>query len=182
MGKLDLSFGILIAYIGPGLIALIGMSDFFPYVSDILGGSSKSPTAGGVVLLLILSLMMGMLVNAIGFITIRKIFSILGSKPPSSEDYANLETEKLQLLSRITEYTYRYYECYCNLCTSIALVTIFYLIEHLKLVEVFYPFANLLLTLIAIVILIIVAFYSHKVYCKRMSKLLEYKSSIYHRE
>lgn len=172
MEKIDLSFGTLIAYLIPGIVGLFAISPFSTTIELLLYKNASFSMVSGLVIVL-LSLATGMVINAIGFLTIRKVFKLIGIKPPTAKEYANLTKEELPVLERITEYTYRYFECYCNLSVAIAILLISNTIIKLEITA---EGKWILLTSTLILVLfslIFLAYYSYNVYSVRMRKLLE---------
>ena len=176
MVKLDLSFGTLIAYLMPGIVGLYSIVPFSPTIKTLLFSKNGVPETASIFIILLISLMIGMIINAIGFVTIRKLFQYMGIKPPSADDYSKLTQDKLPVLERITGYTYKYFECYCNLAVSIAMLITSKIIVKFKIIEGNEDLFIISGLILVFVILLLVAYYSYHVYSVRMRKLFQDES------
>src|SRR5687767_9166410 len=98
----DRNFGFLIAYLLPGLIGLLALSDHSPLVRGWLAGSSGSePTVGGFLYLTVASVGCGLTISALRWLLLDPIHHRLGVAPPAW-DFARL-TERLQAFQGIVE-------------------------------------------------------------------------------
>src|SRR5688572_7097844 len=112
------NFGLTIAYILPGFVALWGAS----YFSDTLAGwlATASPTApsiGSFLYGLLGSLTAGLVVSAIRWAAIDTVHSWTGVRRPDL-DYSMLQTN-LQAFDNAVEYHYRYYQFYANMAVAL---------------------------------------------------------------
>jgi hypothetical protein len=174
--KLELTFGSLIAYVGPGIITLYAISDYSITLTALFTSNDGSPSISSFFLLVVLSLMSGMVINCIGFLTIRKLFAKIGKKPPAPSDYARMESDSLSLANFVTDSTYRYYECYTNLTLSL-LILIFSIVDNLIFPNYAKSYIALSGLIISVAAVICTAYFAHQVYCARMESLLKEKSS-----
>ena len=105
MGGLKLDFGLLIAYVVPGVLLLYGIAPFVPQLQELLtAGESQSAVVTGIVIGA-LSIVAGMGVSIIRFQTVDRTFSLdipfsnydrypyHRSIPPSEIDYGQLKKE-----------------------------------------------------------------------------------------
>ena len=173
MDKFNFSFGIIIAYLLPGFIGLYSISPFSATVSSLLLSSNGAPSLSAIIPIIFLSLTLGMIINAIGFSTLRKVLLKKGIDPPSPIDYSRLTANKLPVLQRISDNNYRYFECYCNLFISICM---------LILSKISTPFISqineyklpilILFLVVVLIVLYNVGYYAYSVYSVRMKALL----------
>ena len=65
------NFGQLIAYLVPGAIALVGISEIEPSIAKLLAfGSNGSPTIGGFLYITVAAIVAGMIISAIRWATV----------------------------------------------------------------------------------------------------------------
>lgn len=113
------NFGLLIAYVLPGFVALWGLS----YTSDtvhawLVGAGSAGPSVSGFFYVLLGSVACGMTASAIRWAVIDRAHHATGLRPPRL-DFSTLQ-EHLDAFERVIEYHYQYYKFYSN--TLVALL------------------------------------------------------------
>jgi len=170
--KLDITFGTLVAYILPGLLGLYAIAPFSQVVGNLLFSNGGIPSATSLVIILLFSLLMGLIVNAIGFITVRQALKNKNFMPPSAEEYAKITTDKLPVLDRINELTYKYFESYCNLSVSVSLLLLSRVLYKIEIIKNNINTFNFIVIFCVLIILLILARYAYRIYCVRMHKLL----------
>lgn len=107
------NFGLLIAYLIPGFLALWGLSFFSPTVADWLRGSGAAgPSVGGFLFVLLASIAAGMTVSGIRWAVLDRFHAATGLKRPHL-NFGNLPG-KLDVFEQINEHHYRYYQFYGN--------------------------------------------------------------------
>lgn len=123
----DRNFGLLIAYIIPGFIALIGLSGISPTINLWLGGfaAEQMPSVAGFLYVTIASVGLGMTASAIRFVVIDKINELTGLKRPAWDD-RQLQAN-YQAYTLVIEQHYRYYQFYAN---SLIALLIAYAAHH----------------------------------------------------
>ena len=106
------NFGLIIAYLIPGLTALWGLSFFSETVENWLGAESSGPTVGGFLYATLASIGVGLIVSALRWLLVDQLFRLTGLKRDSlcmRKLQANIEAFKLMV-----EDHYRYYQFYAN--------------------------------------------------------------------
>ena len=120
MGELSArNFGLLIAYVLPGFVALWGLS----YTSEtvhawLVGAGTAGPSVSGFLYVLLGSVGCGMTASAVRWALIDTAHHATGVRRPRL-DFSNLPT-RLEAFERVSEYHYQYYQFYSN--TLIALL------------------------------------------------------------
>jgi hypothetical protein len=107
------NFGLLIAYIIPGFIALLGLS----LVSEpirlwLLGAGASGPSIGGVVYLMLACVAAGMTASAVRWALVDAIHHRCGLVRPVWDDARLME--RLDAYLTLIEIHYRYYQFYSN--------------------------------------------------------------------
>ena len=114
------NFGLLIAYVLPGFVALWGIGHFLPTVESWITSSQQgAPTIGGFLYVTLASLVAGLTVSAVRWAIIDSLHHATGLKPPSFE-FSTLD-DRLQGFHGLVENHYRYYQFYSNMFVSTAL-------------------------------------------------------------
>lgn len=113
------NFGLLIAYVVPGVIMLWGMSFVVPDLRPwLLQLPSEPPTFGGFLYLLLAGITLGMLTSVVRWAVIDSIHHATGLPRPEWSD--EMLDERLEGYDWIVENHYRYYQFYAN--TLVALL------------------------------------------------------------
>ena len=111
------NFGLIIAYLLPGFVAIWGMSDFSPTVASwITASQHDAPTVAGFMYVTLASLAAGVTVSAVRWAMIDHLHHATGIVPPAWH-FANLEG-KLQGYLTLIENHYRYYQFYSNMLVA----------------------------------------------------------------
>lgn len=116
----DNTLGPLIAYLVPGVTALVGLSPFIPVVQSWLAGTVvNAPTIGGFLYLTVASLAAGMILNAVRWAVVDQFHARTGLRPPSL-DFSRLgpNVEAMRLLIAIH---YQHYQFYSNMLVATAI-------------------------------------------------------------
>jgi hypothetical protein len=104
-------FGLFIAYVIPGFVALIGISTVSPPVADwLFGAGENGPSIGGVVYLLIAAVAAGMTASAFRWLVLDSLLAWRGLKRPLWDD-GDL-WRRQQAYELLIEIHYRYYQFY----------------------------------------------------------------------
>lgn len=122
LGLRDLTkdnFGLLIAYLLPGSVALWGVS----YHSEIVEAWLRSappdaPTVGGFLYATLASTALGLVVSAVRWAILDRAFAWAGVRP-TDWDFALL-SERLAAFETIVAYHYSYYQFYANTFVAVA--------------------------------------------------------------
>jgi hypothetical protein len=113
------NFGLIIAYLLPGFVALWGVSYFSPTVAGWIAVSQRDgPTVAGFMYVTLASLAAGVTVSAVRWAVIDQLHHATGVVPPAWK-FANLEG-KLQGYLALIENHYRYYQFYGNMFVAAA--------------------------------------------------------------
>lgn len=149
------NFGIIIAYVIPGFIAMTGpfmhgnvaIRGGHIWVTEWLGTSSTPPTIGGVLLLTLVALFFGLVISAVRWLIIDSIHHGTGIKP-TRWDIGNLG-QRVQGYETMVEFHYRYYQFYANSLLAI----IFHYTFRWQVVEIV-PLEALLVTAVLVVLFV----------------------------
>ena len=107
------NFGLVIAYVVPGFVALWGVAYLSPTVASWIAASqSAAPTVAGFLYVTLASLAAGLIVSAVRWALIDTLHHATGVRQPSWE-FANLD-ERLHGYLALVENHYRYYQFYGN--------------------------------------------------------------------
>lgn len=116
------NFGLAIAYLIPGFVALGGVAAVSDVVRVWLGGSAGSgPTVGGFLYVTLGSVATGMTVSALRWAIVDTIHHFTGLPRPRWSD--SKLAERLRAVEHLVEVHYRYYQFYAN--TLVALLFTF---------------------------------------------------------
>lgn len=107
------NFGLLIAYLVPGFVAIWGVSCFSKPVKQWLGTSTpNSPTVSGFLYVTLISVAIGLLVSTIRWAVIDTLHHQTGISR-RNWDYSHLQ-EKMAAFEFLVANQYRYYQFYGN--------------------------------------------------------------------
>ncbi len=107
------NFGLTIAYVLPGFVALWGVGLFSPTVQAWLEGSpAKTPTVGGFLYVTVASLGTGLTVSLVRWAVIDTVHRWTGIADPGW-DFSRLQ-ENIAAFETLVEIHYRYYQFYAN--------------------------------------------------------------------
>ena len=112
------NFGLVIAYVVPGFVALWGVSYFSPTVDSGSRLQQDAPTVAGFMYVTLASLAAGVTVSAVRWAVIDQLHHATGIVPPAWK-FAHLEG-KLQGYLTLIENHYRYYQFYSNMFVAVA--------------------------------------------------------------
>lgn len=112
-------FGLIIAYVLPGFVALWGTADLSPPLRAWLGTTPESgPSVAGFLFITVASVGAGLTVSTVRWLVIDTLHGWTGLKP-HDRDFATLQ-QNTEGFNVLVEYHYRYYQFYAN--TLIAVV------------------------------------------------------------
>lgn len=115
------NFGLLIAYLLPGVLVVVALADHSTAVRSWLGASpADSPTVGGFLFLTVAAVMAGMTVSAIRWIVLDFIHHRTGLRPPVW-DFSVLQAN-LTAFEGAVENHYRHYQFYGNMLIALLLM------------------------------------------------------------
>lgn len=113
------SFGLIIAFILPGLVGLVAVGIYHPLVASWLSTApTTEPTVGGFLYVVLGSLAVGLTISAIRWAVIDTLHHSTGLKPPVF-DFAQLQ-RNLEAFTVAVEHYYRYYQFYANMVVAIS--------------------------------------------------------------
>jgi hypothetical protein len=122
----SLDFGIIIAFVAPGFVALQAASYYVPTIAQwMTAASEKEQSIGVFMFVLLASLSMGLVVSGVRALVVDKLlrcrllrkYAVL----PLALDWSKVDEKKLPILITIRDAHYRHYQFYSN--TLIALVS-----------------------------------------------------------
>lgn len=121
MGELSArNFGLLVAYLLPGFIALLGLGHGLPAVQVWLAsGPGMEPSVGGFLNLTLASLAVGMVVSGVRWAALDSLHHATGIAR-ASLDFSKLQAN-LAAYTLVVEYHYRYYQFYANTFVGVLL-------------------------------------------------------------
>lgn len=107
------NFGLLIAYVLPGLAVLIGVASYSETVRSWLGtASSDAPTVGGFLYITLASVAAGLIASTIRWLILDWVHHHTGIRPPAW-DFSRLQ-ENVVAFDVLVDIHYRYYQFYGN--------------------------------------------------------------------
>ena len=114
------SFGIVVAFVVPGWILLVGLSLRFPEIQPwITGPIDSSPTIGGFLYAILASIALGMVSSTIRWLVVDPL--VTRSQPNSPEpDFRELR-DSHEAMKSLVEAHYRFYQFHGN-----SLIAVFY--------------------------------------------------------
>ncbi|MBX7165946.1 MAG: hypothetical protein K1X74_06315 [Pirellulales bacterium] len=114
------NFGILIAYVLPGFVALWGLGQFSPTIAAWIAATQpSSPSVGGFLFVLLASLAVGMTVSAVRWLVVDTLLHRTGLSAPEW-DFSRFQAN-LPAFEALVENHYRYYQFYANGFIALAL-------------------------------------------------------------
>lgn len=123
------NFGLLIAFVLPGFMAVWGIGFLSPIVHGwLLARPDQAPTIGGFLYVTLASIAAGVTISAVRWLVIDSLHHSTGIPIPEW-DYSNLET-KLDAYESIAEDHYRYYQFYSNMLVAVAFAFAAYRLSH----------------------------------------------------
>lgn len=125
MERIELNFGLVIAYIVPGLIGLYSLAPHSQAIRTLLGGNNYSLSAQALVPLLLLAIAAGIIINAVSGIILKPMIIISGVEE-IDPDYSRLKSKDIEKFKEFTNQTYRYYQCYSNMLIALIMFFISY--------------------------------------------------------
>lgn len=113
------NFGLLIAYVVPGFVALWGVGSFSETVrSWFAADRTAAPTVGGFLFGTLAAIAAGLVVNAVRWHLVDSLHFATGV-PAKNWDYSKLP-QRVEPFRYLVSTQFRYYECYANLLVAIA--------------------------------------------------------------
>lgn len=115
----DKNFGLLIAYVIPGFVALWGVSYHSTVVAAWLSPSPQLPAGIEAVFFVgVASIAVGMTASAFRWAFLDTLFHFTGLQRPQWDD--SRLPERLDAFDTIVEAHYKFYQCYSNSCIALA--------------------------------------------------------------
>jgi hypothetical protein len=112
------NFGLLIAYVVPGLVALWGVSYFSETVKMWLTTANESsPSVAGFLYVTLASLAAGLALDAVRSVTIDQFHHLSGVRAPNL-DFSDFQA-KFWAFNQIVESHYRHYQAYAHLAIAV---------------------------------------------------------------
>lgn len=127
--SLDRTFGILIAFILPGFVALAGASQFSPTIAGwLLVKPSLDSSMSGFLFVTLSSLTAGMIASAFRWLIIDGIHHHY-SLPTPKLDFSRLQAN-LDAFQLAVEHNYRHYQFYANMIPATLFYSVVDQVEH----------------------------------------------------
>ncbi len=121
------NFGLLIAFVLPGLVTLWGVSFFSPTVAAWLRVTpAGAPTIAGFLFVTLASVAAGLIVSAVRWAVVDSLHHATGIEPPPW-DFGRLD-EQLPIFLALVENHYRFYQFYANMFIAAAFTYRMYLV------------------------------------------------------
>jgi hypothetical protein len=115
----SIPFGLIIAYLLPGFIGLVGIASVFPDVAMWLRPVNQGAAGLGPAVYAVLAAMaLGMIISCIRWLAVDHLLQWTGVTPPVWDDRAL--DENLAAFNYLVESHYRYYQFYSNSLVAIA--------------------------------------------------------------
>jgi hypothetical protein len=115
------NFSLIIAYLLPGFVALVGLGQVSELIRSWLAVSpDTSPTIAGFLFVGLASLALGLTLSGVRWVVIDFSHHRTGVSPPRL-DYSKLQ-ENLSAYTLAVEHNYRYYQFYANMFVAIAML------------------------------------------------------------
>ncbi len=117
------NFGLLIAYVLPGVVVLFGMTDHSETVRSWFGVSARNaPTIGGFLYVTLASVAAGMIVSAARWLVVDWLHHRTGIQEPDW-DFSALQANH-RAFQAMVESHYRYYQFYANMLVALTIAAI----------------------------------------------------------
>jgi len=122
------NFGLLIAYLLPGFVALWGVGFFSDTARSWLAVSPMTaPTVGGFLYVTLGSTAAGLIVSAVRWFLLDRLFHRTGIPEPTWQ-FAHLQ-DRLASFETLVEYHYRYYQFYSNTLIALTFTYVSWLVR-----------------------------------------------------
>jgi hypothetical protein len=105
-------FGLIIAYILPGLLALHGAGYLFPPIHQLMDPTKQQPSVAGFLLVTLASIGFGLLMSTVRWLVIDTLHHRTGVLP-NTWDFSKLQ-QNIGAFDLLVSYQYRYYQFYGN--------------------------------------------------------------------
>lgn len=172
MEKIKDSFGLLIAFIVPGMLGLLLLEKYIP---DIHRGLVYAKEIDGSILLLILaSLGIGMIVFSYWAILFRVGCYLLKYQPLSAQHMAKLDKDRLELQGKAFDSTFRYYQFYGNMFLVLFAYSLMSAIEFIINNE---SPAPPVIAFVSAICCLPIAFHSYDNYKTRVLEIINYPTA-----
>lgn len=121
------NFGLLIAYILPGLVALGGIAPFSPTVQSWMQTTPpNAPTVAGLFYVTLASMAVGLIISTVRWAVVDRVYHALGVTEPTW-DFSRF-AGRVDAFGALVENHYRYYQFYANMLVALAFT---YLVRRL---------------------------------------------------
>ncbi|HZZ26689.1 MAG TPA: hypothetical protein VFE46_01675 [Pirellulales bacterium] len=123
------NFGLVIAFVIPGFIALWGLGNYEPALGDWLGSASvKSTSVGGFLYVMLAAIAAGLTISTFRWLTIDRLHHMTGVRPPVS-DFSRLG-ERVEAFQVLLDGHYRFYQFYSNGLTALVFTYLSWRMTH----------------------------------------------------
>jgi hypothetical protein len=119
-----IDFGILIAFILPGSVAVYGLQYVSPRISALWRAlESGQLVIGPLILLAVATLAAGLIVSALRVVVLEPIFHFTGVRPEKLNYQKLTESDHLELFKQMIKNVYRYEQFYGNMLLALLFCT-----------------------------------------------------------
>lgn len=116
--KTTKNFGLLVAYVVPGFIVLVGLSFVSqPVAGWLIGAGQAGPTVGSFLYVALASITAGMTASAVRWAVVDTVHQRTGLARPNLDE--SRLADRLEAFNYLVENHYRYYQFYSNTCVAI---------------------------------------------------------------
>jgi hypothetical protein len=123
------NFGLVIAYLLPGFVALWGVSYFSATIRDWLGStSSDTPTVGGFLYVTVASLTAGLIISAVRWVIVDSIHHVTGVRNPRW-DFSTLRN-RVEAFEMLVSGHFRYHQFYAGMLVAVDFVYVARIIAY----------------------------------------------------
>jgi hypothetical protein len=122
------NFGLLIAYLIPGFVALCGIAFVSPAIHALLIVPTPGPTVGGFLYLTLACAALGVTISTLRWAIVDPIHSITGIRRPQWN--FNKLQDNLGAFNSLIEVHYRYYQFHANMLIAVAVLYVLYRIDQ----------------------------------------------------
>ena len=162
------SFGVVIAYIIPGWVLLMGLSYRFASIEQWVSGTvSSSPTIGGFLYSTLASVGLGVLGSTLRWLVIDSLLHRVGVAPPKMR-FGQLKN-RFEAMTLLVDGHYRYYQFHGNLLVALPIAI------SMRWLHQGFSLGELVTSLLVMALLFVGARDSLLKYYRRTSELLAAK-------
>jgi hypothetical protein len=125
----SIGFGVAIAFVAPGVVALWGAAQFSPTVARWFGATVRAPASGaGFLFVLLTSLAAGIFLSGLRHTLIVKLFERTGVRRAANLDESKMQAASTRAaIAQAVEDFFRYHQFYGNMSLAVCIAYVSYL-------------------------------------------------------